>query len=258
MTHDLSTPRTGVAGTSATRALLAGGVVAGPLFIVVGLLQAYTRDGFDLRRHPLSLLSNGDLGWIQITTFVVTGLLFAGTAVGMRRVLHPGRGGTWGPLLVGAVGGGDDRRRDLRRRPGRRLPARDTAGSPRHSELAQRAALPGRRGGVPVADRGQLRVRPPVRRARPAGLGVVLAGDRRGLPGRLAGPVRLARAGPGQPGLRGRGAAWLRMGFAGGGAAAGRPARQAGLSAGATGPQARPPVVATTVELGSGDRKSVV
>jgi hypothetical protein len=106
MTNDLSTPRAGAAGASATRALLAGGVIAGPLFIVVGLLQAFTREGFDLRRHPLSLLSNGDLGWIQITNFVVTGLLFTGAAVGMRRVLHPGRGGTWGPLLIGAVGVG--------------------------------------------------------------------------------------------------------------------------------------------------------
>ena len=38
-----------------------------------------------------------DLGWIQITTFVVTGLLWVAFAVGMRRVRHPGRGGTWGP-----------------------------------------------------------------------------------------------------------------------------------------------------------------
>jgi hypothetical membrane protein len=106
MTHDLTTPRARAAGTSATRVLLAGGVVAGPLFIMVGLLQAFTREGFDLRRHPLSLLSNGDLGWIQIANFVVTGLLFTAAAVGMRQVLHPGRGGTWGPLLVGAVGVG--------------------------------------------------------------------------------------------------------------------------------------------------------
>jgi hypothetical membrane protein len=105
MTHDLTTPRAR-AGTPTTRALLAGGAVAGPLFIIVGLLQAVTRDGFDLRRHPLSLLSNGDLGWIQIANFVVTGLLFAAAAVGMRRVMHPGRGGTWGPLLVGVVGVG--------------------------------------------------------------------------------------------------------------------------------------------------------
>jgi hypothetical protein len=105
MTHDLTTPRAR-AGTATTRALLAGGVIAGPLFIITGLLQAFTREGFDLRRHPLSLLSNGDLGWIQITNFVVTGLLFTAGAVGMRRVLHPGRGGTWGPLLIGAVGVG--------------------------------------------------------------------------------------------------------------------------------------------------------
>jgi hypothetical protein len=94
------------AATRRTRALLACGVVAGPLFIVVGLLQAFTREGFDLRRHPISLLSNGGLGWIQITSFVVSGLLFLALAVGIRQALHPGRGGGWGPVLVGLVGVG--------------------------------------------------------------------------------------------------------------------------------------------------------
>jgi len=89
-----------------TRALLLCGVAAGPLFAVSATIQVLTREGFDLRRNAASVLSNGDLGWIQVATFVVTGLLFAGAAVGMRRVLHPGRGGTWGPLLVGAVGVG--------------------------------------------------------------------------------------------------------------------------------------------------------
>jgi hypothetical membrane protein len=89
-----------------TRALLACGVLAGVLYMVVGLLQAFTREGFDFRRHPLSVLSNGDLGWIQIASFVVNGLLFVASAVGMRRALQPGRGGTWGPLLVGIVGVG--------------------------------------------------------------------------------------------------------------------------------------------------------
>ena len=92
--------------TRGTRALLACGVVAGPLFIAVVLLQALTRQGFDLRRHPLSLLSLGELGWIQITNFVVAGLLSVAFAMGLRRVLHPGRGGRWGPLLVGAYGVG--------------------------------------------------------------------------------------------------------------------------------------------------------
>jgi hypothetical membrane protein len=87
-----------------TRALLACGVVAGPLYIVVGLAQAFTRDAFDLRRHALSLLSNGPLGWIQITSFLVTGLLFTACAVGMRRELRGGRGGRWAPLLIGVAG----------------------------------------------------------------------------------------------------------------------------------------------------------
>jgi Protein of unknown function (DUF998) len=89
-----------------TRALLACGIVAGPLYVVLGLIQAFTREGFDIRRHPLSLLSNGDLGWIQISTFVVSGLLVVMYAIGIRRALHPGRGATWGPLLVGTYGVG--------------------------------------------------------------------------------------------------------------------------------------------------------
>ena len=89
-----------------TARLLTAGIVAGPLFLVVWALQAFTRDGFDPGRHPLSLLSLGDLGWIQIANFVVTGALFVACAVGLRHVLHPGPGGTWGPRLVGAVGAG--------------------------------------------------------------------------------------------------------------------------------------------------------
>lgn len=94
------------APTTQTTRLLAGGIVAGPLFLAVGLIQAFTRDGFDLRRHPLSMLSLGDLGWIQIANFVVTGVLYVACAVGMWRVLRPGRSGTWGPLLVGVFGVG--------------------------------------------------------------------------------------------------------------------------------------------------------
>jgi hypothetical protein len=38
------------------------------LYIAVVLIQALTRDGFDLTRHPARLLSNGDVGWVQITS----------------------------------------------------------------------------------------------------------------------------------------------------------------------------------------------
>jgi hypothetical protein len=89
-----------------TRALLGAGLIAGLLYIVVGLIQMLIRPGFDIRRHELSLMSNGDLGWIQIGNFVVTGLLVIAGAIGMRRVLRGSRGGTWGPLLVAVFGAG--------------------------------------------------------------------------------------------------------------------------------------------------------
>jgi len=89
-----------------TRALLAGSLVAGPIYILVGALQIAIRPGFDITRHDLSLLSNGPLGWIQITNFLVTGLLTIVGALGMRRALAAvgGRGRTWGPLLLGLYG----------------------------------------------------------------------------------------------------------------------------------------------------------
>ncbi|MPZ90019.1 MAG: DUF998 domain-containing protein [Actinobacteria bacterium] len=96
--------RTAPSATSESRALLACGVVAGPLFIVVALVQAFTRSEFDLSRHPLSLLSLGDLGWIQIANFVVAGLLFSACAVGMRRAMDRSSGGTWVPRLIGVFG----------------------------------------------------------------------------------------------------------------------------------------------------------
>ena len=91
---------------STTAALLTCGVAAGALFVVGSLLHAVARDGFDFRRHPLSVLSNGDLGWVQIAIFVVSGLLFVAMAVGVRQTLRSGRGATWGPWLVGVVGVG--------------------------------------------------------------------------------------------------------------------------------------------------------
>ena len=107
MQHVISQESTsGLQTTKLTRVLLACGVVAGPLFTVVGLTQAFTRPGFDLTRHALSLLENGDLGWIQISSFLLTGLLFIACAVGMGQVLRGSRGGMWGPRLIAILGAG--------------------------------------------------------------------------------------------------------------------------------------------------------
>ncbi len=94
----------GSASTASTNGLLACGIAIAPLFFAVVFIQAFTRTGFDLRRAPLSLLSLGDLGWIQIANFIVTGLLGLACALGMRQVLKGRKGGTWGPLLIATFG----------------------------------------------------------------------------------------------------------------------------------------------------------
>ena len=72
------------------------GVVAGPFYLTVGVMQGLLRDGFDFGRHPLSVLANGPFGWIQTGNFVLTGLMVIAAAVGFRRRLGPrSRGVTW-------------------------------------------------------------------------------------------------------------------------------------------------------------------
>ncbi len=84
--------------------LLACGVALGPLFYVVVVAQILTRTGFDISKHPISLLSLGDAGWIQIANFILTGLLAIACSVGMWRAMRNAAGGTWGPLLIATYG----------------------------------------------------------------------------------------------------------------------------------------------------------
>lgn len=83
---------------------LALGIAAGPLYIVVGLMQMLTRDGFDVRSHSLSHLANGEGGWVQVANFLVSGALVIAGATGCRSVLRSQPAGTWGPILLGMYG----------------------------------------------------------------------------------------------------------------------------------------------------------
>ncbi|WP_030269216.1 DUF998 domain-containing protein [Streptomyces sp. NRRL B-24484] len=109
-THSPAAPvRTGPAGGATTaapgtRTLLLCGAVAGPLWAAVALAQAATRTGFDLTRHPLSALSNGDLGPLQIANFLLAGLLTVLGATGLHRTLAGTPGGRWAPRLVRTYG----------------------------------------------------------------------------------------------------------------------------------------------------------
>lgn len=93
-------------GGRVTRSLLGYGAVAGPLYVIVVLIQALIRPGFDLFRDDASLLSNGSLGWIQIANFIATGLCVIACAVGLGRALSTGTGSVWAPRLLALYGVG--------------------------------------------------------------------------------------------------------------------------------------------------------
>ncbi|MDN5765461.1 MAG: DUF998 domain-containing protein [Humibacillus sp.] len=85
-----------------TKSLLGWGVIAGPLYVGVSLIEATVRPGFDLTRHSWSLLSNGPYGWVHATLLVLTGLMTIAAALGFRRALALRAV----PVLLGLYGAG--------------------------------------------------------------------------------------------------------------------------------------------------------
>jgi hypothetical protein len=90
--------------TGATSALLVCGVAAGPLYVAVGGLEMLFRPGFDPLRHDLSLLANGDFGWIHSGMLILTGLLVVASSLAMRSVMRAGPASACGPWLVAVYG----------------------------------------------------------------------------------------------------------------------------------------------------------
>jgi hypothetical protein len=90
-------------GSAITRSMLGWGVVAGPFYLVFGLVLAATRPGFDLGRDALSMLLLGDSGWLQGLNLVLSGLMTIVAAVGLRRTPQWPRSAA---ILVGVYGAG--------------------------------------------------------------------------------------------------------------------------------------------------------
>lgn len=89
-TKTSATSESGFGRPAGARLLLGCGVLAGPFYLAVGLIQAVLREGFDFSRHPLSVLANGPGGWVQTANFVISGALVIAAAAGFARVLGPG------------------------------------------------------------------------------------------------------------------------------------------------------------------------
>lgn len=102
-----SEPSTGLpSASSRAKPLLTLGLLAGPLYVMVGVAQMLTREGFDMRRHALSLMSNGEYGWVQVANFLISGALVVAGAIGCRLALRYQPAGTWGPILLAVYGFG--------------------------------------------------------------------------------------------------------------------------------------------------------
>lgn len=97
-----NTPKTEL--TPTTKKFLWAGILAGPMYLLVSFSEILTRPGFNITRHSWSVLSNGELGWIHITNFLITGLFTVLGAMGLTQALQDEKGKTWGPAFLTLYG----------------------------------------------------------------------------------------------------------------------------------------------------------
>lgn len=90
--------------TPATRGLLCCSAAAGPLFVIVFVVEGAQRPDYKPLRHPVSSLALGSRGWVQAANFAVAGTLYLAGAVGLIRTRDPLLGTGLGPALFGGVG----------------------------------------------------------------------------------------------------------------------------------------------------------
>jgi hypothetical protein len=67
------------------RRLVNCGAVAGPLFVSVFLIEGARRLDYKPLRHPVSSLSLGPQGWVQVANFATAGMLYLAGAAGLAR-----------------------------------------------------------------------------------------------------------------------------------------------------------------------------
>lgn len=86
------------------RVLLACGATGPPLFVLVFRLEEVTAPAdYNELRHPVSSFAIGELGWIQVANFLVTGTLLLAFAFGLRSALRAYGAGPWAAVLLGLL-----------------------------------------------------------------------------------------------------------------------------------------------------------
>lgn len=103
-TPTASIPKNLPSTVARARRLVKAGMVAGPLLVVTWVAQAVTRDGYDVTRHPMSLLALGEGGVVQTANFIVAGFLVIALGRGLGLLFTTGTGRKWLPRLVQLTG----------------------------------------------------------------------------------------------------------------------------------------------------------
>jgi hypothetical protein len=96
--------KTKIASVTKTKALLLCGTIACPLFMLAVILEGAIRTDYSSFRYPLSSLSIGDLGWMQMSNFIVAGILLFVFSIGLKQIFNSSKRKFRGPLLISLVG----------------------------------------------------------------------------------------------------------------------------------------------------------
>lgn len=90
--------------TSLTTFSLWCGILAGPFFVIVFLIEGALRPGYQPMRQPVSALAIGPRGWVQRVNFFITGNLALCYALGLHTVLAAYGNLRWPPILIAIFG----------------------------------------------------------------------------------------------------------------------------------------------------------
>ena len=86
-----------------TKILLLSGAIGCWLFVLASIIEGGIQVDYNPIRHPVSSLSIGEFGWLQVVNFIILGLLILGFALGVWRSLQPSKDSLLAAIVIGLV-----------------------------------------------------------------------------------------------------------------------------------------------------------
>jgi hypothetical membrane protein len=86
------------------RRLIGAGLIGPLLFLLVALVDGFTKPDYSAIQNDISELALGAHGWVQSANFLLFGVLLIAFAAGLRQLFPTGRASVFGPLLLALSG----------------------------------------------------------------------------------------------------------------------------------------------------------